>query len=273
RLHGGGARPSLGAQRAGTGFAELLVGRGRHRVRTLVRRAGTANVRQAARLRHRPGPPHNDLVARPPQPPPPPPPPPPAARLEARAGRVLGAIVGDSIGSAEPVGSQAIARRADVDCSSATVRAVMADLEALGLLEKPHTSAGRIPTSLGYRFYVDALVRMRPPAPAEKQLIEKRAQDAAAGQPLDEVLKGTTRLLHSLTRHAAALASPRPKRERVARLALVAWRAGRVLAVLVGRSGLVQNRLLVEPPGARPLGQAGLDRAAAFLNEQLFDLT
>src|SRR5213076_2467881 len=66
----------------------------------------------------------------------------------------------------EPVGSQAIARLPGVDCSSATVRAVMADLEALGYLEKPHTSAGRIPTARGYRYYVDVLLHVtQPPSP------------------------------------------------------------------------------------------------------------
>src|SRR5437879_9163998 len=86
--------------------------------------------------------------------------------LDERARRILASIVRDHIHAGEPVGSQAIARRADVDCSSATVRAVMADLEALGFLEKPHTSAGRIPTARGYRYYVDVLLPLRTPNPA-----------------------------------------------------------------------------------------------------------
>src|SRR5437870_2297300 len=88
------------------------------------------------------------------------------APLDERARRVLAAIVRDYIQGGEPVGSHAIARRAEVDVSSATVRAVMADLEELGYLEKPHTSAGRIPTSRGYRYYVDALLRVKPPLDA-----------------------------------------------------------------------------------------------------------
>src|SRR5205823_6782306 len=83
--------------------------------------------------------------------------------LDERSRRVLGAIVRDYIHSGEPVGSHAIARRSDVDVSSATVRAVMADLEELGYLEKPHTSAGRVPTPRGYRYYVDALLRVKAP--------------------------------------------------------------------------------------------------------------
>ena len=194
-------------------------------------------------------------------------------QLDERARRVLSAIVADYVETAEPVGSQVIARRPGLGVSSATVRAVMADLEALGLLEKPHTSSGRIPTSLGYRLYVDALVRVRPPAPAERQLIERRTQDAASqGQVVDEVLKETTRLLHSLTRHAAVIASPKTSGDRLARLELVGLREGRVLAVLVSRAGVVQNRLVLQPPGAR-LSQSELDRMSGYLNSILGDLT
>src|SRR5207248_10564478 len=98
--------------------------------------------------------------------------------LDERARRVLAAIVRDYIQGGEPVGSHAIARRAEVDVSSATVRAVMADLEELGYLEKPHTSAGRIPTSRGYRYYVDALLRVKPPLPEEREQIERQAHEA-----------------------------------------------------------------------------------------------
>src|SRR5207237_2576211 len=107
------------------------------------------------------------------------------------------------------------APRPALDASSAPVLSVSSVLEPLGLLEKPHPSAGRIPTALGYRFYVDALVRRRPPAAAENHLSERRTQDAG-GQ--GQVLKETTRLLHSLTRHAAVVASPRTQLERLARI-------------------------------------------------------
>ncbi len=194
-------------------------------------------------------------------------------KLDERARRVLAAIVADHIDTGGPVGSQAIARLPELDCSSATVRAVMADLEALGFLEKPHTSAGRIPTALGYRIYVDALVRVKQPLASEKQLIERRTQTAAApGSSVDEVLRETTRLLHSLTRHAAVVASGRPQAERLARIDFLPLREGRVLAVLVSRSGVVQNRLLVQPPGER-LTPADLDRVANYLNTILGDLT
>ncbi len=192
-------------------------------------------------------------------------------RLDDRARRVLAAIVRDYVASAEPVGSQALARSPGMDVSAATVRAVMADLEALGLIEKPHTSAGRIPTALGYRFYVDALVRVKQPLPAEQKLIEQRTAHAAQHAQL-QLLQEATRLLHTLTRHAAVVASPRPHGERLARIDFVELREGRVLAVLVARSGSVTNRLLLQPAGERMM-QPQLDKVANWLNAHLADLT
>src|ERR1700687_3251864 len=84
-----------------------------------------------------------------------------AEALDERSRRVLLATVRDYIHAGQPVGSHAIARRPDVDVSSATVRSVMADLEEMGYLEKPHTSAGRIPTTQGDRYYVDILLRVK----------------------------------------------------------------------------------------------------------------
>src|SRR6267378_4507072 len=143
--------------------------------------------------------------------------------LDDRTRRVLGAIVRDYIQGGEPVGSQSIARRPDVDVSSATVRAVMVDLEEMGLLQKPHTSAGRIPTAQGFRYYVDALLRVKPPLPEERQRIE-----------------------------------------------LLPLREGRVLAVLVARSGAVRNRLLTLQ---QPLSPAQLEHAANYLNSLIADRT
>ena len=195
-----------------------------------------------------------------------------ASGLDERARRVLSAVVQDHIEVGGPVGSKAVtAREPGLDVSSATVRAVMADLEDLGLLEKPHTSAGRIPTALGYRYYVDALLKVQAVTPEQQQLIERRTQAAAGG--LDTVLAETTRLLHGLTRQASVVAAPRPQSDRLQRIEFIPLREGRVLAVLVTRSGSVQNRLLVSPPGEPALGPLQLEEAQAWLNGMLGDLT
>jgi heat-inducible transcriptional repressor len=192
----------------------------------------------------------------------------PAEVLEDRARRVLGAIVRDYIQSGEPVGSHAIARRPEMDVSSATVRAVMADLEELGYLEKPHTSAGRIPTPQGFRYYVDALLRVKPPLPEEREQIERRAHEASA--QVDGLMTAASRVLHSLTHHAGVVVAPRPQSERLQRIEFLQLREGRVLAVLVSRSGAVRNRLLVQ---AQPTSAAELERSANYLNSLIADLT
>src|SRR6266446_10866435 len=153
--------------------------------------------------------------------------------LDERARRVLAAIVRDYIHSGEPVGSHAIARRADVDVSSATVRSVMSDLEEMGFLQKPHTSAGRIPTAHGFRYYVDALLRVKPPLPEEREQIERRAHEATQ---IDGLMTAASHVLSSLTRHAGVVSAPRPQSERLQRIELLELREGRVLAVLVARS-------------------------------------
>ncbi|GAC1345461.1 MAG: heat-inducible transcriptional repressor HrcA [Myxococcales bacterium] len=191
--------------------------------------------------------------------------------LDARARRVLSAVVRDYVEGGEPVGSKVIARRPELEASAATVRAVMADLEALGYLEKPHTSAGRVPTPLGYRYYVDALLHRKAPRPGEKQLIEKRTQDAA--RQMDGLFAEASRLLHSLTRHAGVVAAPRAQGDRLQRIEFVALREGRVLAVLITRLGAVQNRLLAPAPGQAPLTPAQLVEGANWLNGILGDLT
>ena len=188
----------------------------------------------------------------------------PGARpeLDERGRRVLSAVVRDHIEGGEPVGSLAVQKRADLDVSSATVRAVMADLEVLGYLEKPHTSAGRIPTGLGYRYYVDTLLRVQAPSAEERQLIEKSTQEAVS--EVDGLLAGTTRLLRGLTHHAAAISAPRAQGQRFERIEFVPLREGRVLAVLVTRSGSVQNRLLAPAPGERPLTHSQLEESGAL---------
>ncbi len=186
---------------------------------------------------------------------------PAAELLDERTRRVLAAIVRDYIHGGEPVGSHAIARRPDVDVSSATVRAVMADLEDLGYLEKPHASAGRIPTSRGYRYYVDTLLRVKQPLPEERQQIERQAHEAGAG--VDGLMTAASRVLHSLTHHAGVVSAPRPQSERLQRIEFLRLREGRVLAVLVSRSGAVRNRLLVLD---RAASEAELEQSSNYLN-------
>src|SRR5438128_9964604 len=143
----------------------------------------------------------------------------------------------------------------------------MSDLEEMGLLQKPHTSAGRIPTAHGFRYYVDALLRVKPPLPEEREQIARRAHEATQ---LEGLMTAASRVLHSLTHHAGVVASPRPQSERLQRIEFLQLRESRLLAVLVARSGAVRNRLLTLP---HPVSPAELERAGNCLHSLIADLT
>src|SRR5690606_22410974 len=127
--------------------------------------------------------------------------------LSARARDVLRTVIQEHIQTGEPVGSHQLARTGAFDVSSATLRSVLADLEALGMIGKPHTSAGRVPTDLGYRYYVDSLVKLREPAARDRALIRERINREG---DLEDLLGDTGKVLHALTQHAVVVLTPRP---------------------------------------------------------------
>ncbi|HVI75033.1 MAG TPA: heat-inducible transcriptional repressor HrcA [Anaeromyxobacteraceae bacterium] len=183
--------------------------------------------------------------------------------LSQRAREILRVLVQDYIQRGEPVASQPLLARHDLDCSPATVRNVMADLEALGFLAKPHASSGRIPTQAGYRLYVDTLLKVRPPPAAEREQIEKVTHDASA---VDTLLESTARVLHSLTHHAGVVTTPRPVDDPIRQIEFVRLRESRVLVVFVSEAGLVTNKLMQLDARPEP---GELERAANYLNEKL----
>jgi heat-inducible transcriptional repressor len=143
------------------------------------------------------------------------------------------------------------------------VRNVMADLEALGFLSKPHASSGRVPTEAGYRLYVDALLKVRPPPPAEREQIEKVAHDAAG---VDALLESTAHVLHSLSHHAGVVTTPAPVSDPIRQIEFVRLRENRVIVVFVSEAGLVTNKLMQLDAAPDP---GELERAANYLNEKL----
>ncbi len=187
----------------------------------------------------------------------------PGGELDRRERDVLRALVHDYILTGDPVASQPLLSRHDLDCSPATVRSVMADLEALGFLEKPHASSGRVPTERGYRLYVDVLLKIRPPSPQDRDRIERLAQEA---HDVGALLEGAADLLHSLSHHAGVVTTPRPKADPVRQLEFVRLRENRVLAVFVSEAGIVTNKLVQLE---FPMGSSELERAASYLNEKI----
>lgn len=186
--------------------------------------------------------------------------------LGKREREILRALVQDYIHTGEPVASQPLLSRHDLPCSPATVRNVMADLEALGFLAKPHASSGRVPTEQGYRLYVDALLKVRPPAPAERERIERVAQEAT--QDLDATLGGTVQLLHSLSHHAGVVTTPRPVADPIRQIEFVRLRENRLLVVFVSDAGIVTNKVLTLEAALEP---GELEQAQNYLNEKLRD--
>jgi len=184
--------------------------------------------------------------------------------ISKRDREILRAIIHDFISSGEPVGSQAIAPRCDL--SPATVRSAMADLEELGYLAKPHTSAGRVPTDKGFRLYVDSLLRVRAPAPKDRERIESGVQPAA----LPDLLADTGRLLHEITHHTALVVAPQLDQDLFRRIEFVQLREDRILAIFVSQAGVVQNRLITVD---FPIARGELEYAANYLNEKLGELT
>lgn len=187
--------------------------------------------------------------------------------LGEREREVLRAVVQEYIATGGPVGSQQLSRLPEFDVSSATLRNVLADLEALGFLEKPHTSAGRVPTDRGYRFYVDTLLRLRDPAPRDRELIH---QGLAQELGVEEMLAEASRLLHSLTHYAGVVVTPRPDSTVFKRIEFLRLREDRVLAILMGQDGLVHNKVFTVD---FPVTSDELLRASNYLSELLHEVT
>ncbi|MBI2355158.1 MAG: heat-inducible transcription repressor HrcA [Deltaproteobacteria bacterium] len=188
--------------------------------------------------------------------------------LSPRSRQILEAIVEDYIATAEPVGSSAVARRHALTFSSATVRNVMSNLEEMGLLTSPHTSAGRIPTEKAYRFYVDSLVTLRQVTREEKRQIISRCRQSGAG--LSDILKETSRTLSSLSNYMGIVVAPSFISNVFRHIEFLRLAPRRVLAILVSSNGSVQNRL-VETEEDFP--EEDLVRMGNYLNELMQGLT
>ncbi|WP_028471776.1 heat-inducible transcriptional repressor HrcA [Nocardioides alkalitolerans] len=167
--------------------------------------------------------------------------------VEDRRLAVLRAIVEDYVSTEEPVGSKALVDRHGLGVSPATVRNDMAVLEEEGLIQQPHTSAGRIPTDKGYRLFVDRLTTVKPLSAAERRAISTFLEGAA---DLDDVVRRSVRLLAQLTRQVAVVQYPTLSQSTVRHVEVVALTPSRLLVVLILSSGRVEQRLVEL---ARPL--------------------
>jgi heat-inducible transcriptional repressor len=189
------------------------------------------------------------------------------SQLSERARGIFREIVDSYLTTGSPVGSRTLSRHGSLHLSPASIRNVMQDLEELGLLQSPHTSAGRVPTEQGLRLFVDGMMQAAAPSAAEAAAIE--AEAGRSGSSLEELLGRTTSVLSGLAQCAAVVAGP--KGEPILRqLNLVPLGPGRALAVLVGADGGIENRVIALPEGLPP---HALEQAQNYVNARLAGLT
>jgi heat-inducible transcriptional repressor len=179
-----------------------------------------------------------------------------------RAQQLLKVLIQRFIRDGQPVGSRTLSRKSGMELSPATIRNVMSDLEDLGLIAAPHTSAGRVPTPQGYRLFVDSLIRYKPPASAEVERLKKQLVRRAdnPGSLLDSV----SSLLSDVTSMAGVVSVPKGQRAVLRQIEFLSLSETRVLAILVINDSEVQNRVLNTE---QPHTQDELQRAANYINE------
>ena len=187
--------------------------------------------------------------------------------LDERSRRIFQLVVDAFVETGEPVGSRTLSRRLGMSLSPATIRNIMADLEDVGLLYAPHTSAGRLPTDIGLRFWVDGLLEVGRLSDDDRLNIDSNV--AGSGRSVNELLEQATDMLSGLS-HCAGLVMA-PKQDRPLRhIELVGLGPGRALVVLVDEAGLVENRVIEVPVG---VPSSSLIEASNFLGARLVGRT
>src|SRR4030095_1335554 len=185
--------------------------------------------------------------------------------LDDRARRLLKTLIEHYVAEGQPVGSRALSRLSGLELSPATIRNVMADLEDMGFVASPHTSAGRVPTPRGYRFFVDTLLTLKPLAEQQTHIIEGQLR---GGDP-QRSMQTAAQLLSSLSQFAGAVLTPR-RSSSCKQLEFVRLSERRVLLIIVTPEGDVQNRILMTQSA---FSQSQLTEAANMLNEHFAGLS
>ena len=183
--------------------------------------------------------------------------------LDPRSAAILREIVEQYVETGEPVGSRTLSRRLPMALSPATIRNVMSDLTDAGLLFAPHTSAGRLPTDLGLRLFVDGLLQTGEIADEDREAITTSL--AAAGRSLQDTLAEASSMLSGLSAAAGLVLAPKSDGA-LRHIEFVPLGSGRALVVLVGADGQVENRVLDIPAGLPP---SALQQAGNYLNARL----
>lgn len=162
--------------------------------------------------------------------------------LNERKIRILEAIINDYIETAEPIGSRTIAKKYDLGVSSATIRNEMSDLEELGLIVQPHTSSGRVPSSKGYRLYVDRLMNRRELTREQSEFL----QDVITQNinQIDYLMKQTAKALSAMTKYTTVVSEPKTKKTAVKHIQLVPLDEKSIIAVIVTENKVIKNQVI-----------------------------
>lgn len=188
--------------------------------------------------------------------------------LDERSSKVLCAVVESYIRNLEPVSSRFLTRRYSLGCSSATVRNIMADLEDYGFLTQPHTSAGRIPTDKGYRYYVDYLLKFQERERNDELEVLSYKLTESLGKlkkqhNINAIFSQTTDTISSLTNYISLITAPRPQCITFKKLDLIKYSTGPVVVILLTNEGLIINKIISIPSS---YSQHDLNRISDYLN-------
>ncbi|WP_068081955.1 heat-inducible transcriptional repressor HrcA [Novosphingobium rosa] len=186
----------------------------------------------------------------------------PVTELTTRAREIFRRVVEGYLTTGQPVGSRTLAGGGELNLSPASIRSVLADLEGQGLLSQPHTSAGRMPTEVGLRLFVDGMMQMSQPTREEREAIERSLTEPG---PIEAALAATSAALSDLSACAGVVMMPAHE-PLLAQVTLVPLSPGRALAVLVGQDGGIENRIVDLPPGLPP---GALEEASNYITAHL----
>jgi heat-inducible transcriptional repressor len=194
----------------------------------------------------------------------------PIPELNDRERRVLEAVIRTYVQTAEPAGSRTLSRRYGLGVSPATIRNTMSDLEEKGFLFHPHTSAGRVPTDMAYRVYVDSLMRLPTPPVDEPERVRLHEQIALGGSAIEAIIARAAQSLGVVTQELGVALGPRLDEAILQGLELIRLSSERILMVLTLRAGMVRT-VFVEVPGE--IADAALAHVSLVLNERLAGLS
>jgi heat-inducible transcriptional repressor len=184
--------------------------------------------------------------------------------LDERKQRILRAIIDDYIFTAEPVGSRTVSRKYNLGFSPATIRNEMSDLEEMGYLEQPHTSAGRIPSDKGYRFYVDCLMKANGLSDEDMNNIRNAFQKRV--NELEELVEQTTKLISSVTQYTSVAIGPQILKSTIKHIQLIGIEGQKALLITVTSTGAVEHQITTIPEN---ITEDDLNRLSNMLNHKL----